>query len=264
MVRVLLVEDHIAFDRQFNDIFGETGTVDKFENYESLSESNMSGWDYAFVDFELGPGEDGTAATGFSVLEYLRAHSPQTKIIGFTALTENSRPLFAMAAHHWFGAWAVREKRGCTDEILIAIRDDGRNPTSELIAKLLREESWRIDQLFPEANALALWRVWTEHRGAARVIATAFGHFNKNQVEAFSANAYAAVLGIRDKVKVLYGQNRRPGAPTGGGRNDNKGVTLSFVQENSEFFFAPDLQTTLTRVKPWDSPAPAPAGTGRS
>lgn len=263
MARVLLIEDHIAYDRQFKDIFGED-QFDKFDNYEKLADSNMSGWDYAFVDFDLGPGDEKAGTTGFSVLEYLRIHSPDTKIVGFTAIIDNARPLFAMAAHHWFGAWAVRDKSGCTDEILIAIRDEGRNPTSDLVAKLLHDESWRIDQLFPEPNALALWRVWTEHRGAARAIASAFTYFNKNQVEAFSKDVTAAVLGIREKVKVLYGHNHRPGVPTGGARNDNKGITLAFVQENSVFFFAPDLETTLARVKPWETTAPASVGESRS
>lgn len=242
---VLLVEDLEGFDRQFRDIFGE---VDRFAKFGDLVASKKRGWSYAFVDFDL---ED--EATGFSVLDYLHEHSPGTKIVIYTALTENGRALFAMAARHWYNVWAVREKHGCTDDVLIAVRDEGRNPSIDRTNEILDRESWRIDTLFPQFDSVKLWSVWVEYGGSTRSIADAFKYFTRTQNDKFGTQVTAAILEMRIHIGALLGQRSTPVPAVGGKRTDNKVITTTFVQANSAFFHAGDLERVVSRVRPWES-----------
>ncbi|MFC7962819.1 response regulator [Rhodococcoides kroppenstedtii] len=242
---VLLVEDHQAYELQFREIFGD---VDRFGSAEDLVESGMKGWPYAFVDFDLD-----REGTGLGVLEYLREHSPGTRVVIFTSLSENGRALFALAAYHWYGAWAVTEKRSCSDEVLTALGREGRNPTPAGTVKLLREQAWRVDTLFPLPHALGVWRVWVAFGGSAPAIAKAHPYWNRNDLYDFSTDTTAAVSQFRQQCAALLAPPvQMPNGHMSQLSGQNQKVITAFVETHSKFFYAPELDRIVNRVAPWN------------
>ncbi|BCN51604.1 hypothetical protein [Prescottella equi] len=258
-MRVLLVEDFSGFKRQFESVFG---SVDLYLSFEEMKADGdlQFGWDYAFVDFELGSSE----ATGFSVLNLLRHRSPETKVILFTALDEN-RTLHALAAFHWFTVWGITTKRGCTDEALIALRDGGVNPTPRRWLEVFRNEAWRIDTLFPDHQSLARWLIWSDYLGTANAIALAFDYLGgKNEIGVFKKKIVDAVKGIEPITDMVKGESPSVGglSPTlqsvlklkmGHSDPDARAAsaTVSFANDNAMFFNCPELEGILKVREPW-------------
>src|SRR5690349_3817845 len=100
--RVLLVEDHAAFNGELRDGFGRAD-ITHARSVHALRPLPPADWHAAFIDSQLADDD----LTGLSAYLHLRQVSPRTRCVTLTALGESGRTLFAVAASRWFRAWAT-------------------------------------------------------------------------------------------------------------------------------------------------------------
>ena len=241
MTRILLLEDEPTYDSHFEKTFGE-GAVDSFRSVEEVVAALKTsiGWNYAFLDFDLG---QKSSKTGLSAFALLKEHSPLTKLIGFTNVGENSRTLFAVAAYRWFNMRGLLHKSDATSARLQAIAQ-GRDlmPNEEWRTSLLRE-SWRVDELFPHKRFGPLWREVT----AARAQPLALSRRVPGEPESFARKTFvpratAAAAAFSEVFLPTLNLNDEKPQPT----------LIEFVRQNYTFFSAPDLLEILEIVRPWN------------
>lgn len=233
--RVLLVEDHSAFNGQLRDGFGRA-EITHARSVHELRALPPADWDVAFIDFQLGDDD----LTGLSAYLHLRQVSPRTRCVTLTALGESGRTLFAVAASRWFGAWATLDKRILDDERIRGIAA-GLDPTPELWTENLRLHAYLVDLMFAQPAWVQFWRRWLEaggtHRGMAQLIpgsgqaARDFAAANVGNIHNFS-DAFL-----------------RTGATVQSGKPQV--VIGTFVEKHHLFFQAPDLAVAVDAAQPW-------------
>lgn len=243
--KVMLLEDH-QFGHQFRHVFG---TCDHYYTVGELAGASGSGWDYAFIDFELA-----NNYTGLGALLYLREYSPETKIITFTATGERGRTLFALAAKRWFGAWALLDKGLAGDDTLEGIRA-GINPTTPQWDSKLATSGWMINMLFRRPLWLQMWRLWPTYDGSVRALKTANPELGPAAIREFSEQAPEVVAALQATffpTEITLAEQHTDRA-TGGKRGYAKrAVPLSaFGRTHSNFFNAPELPEVLEFAEPW-------------
>ena len=233
--RVLLVEDHSAFNGQLRDGF-ERAEITHVRSVAELRALEAADWDVAFIDFQLGDGD----LTGLSAYLHVKQVSPRTRCVTLTALGESGRTLFAVAARRWFGAWATLDKRILDAERIREIAT-GANPTPELWTENLRHHGYLIDLMFAEPAWVQFWRRWLEaggtHRGMAMLI--------PGSAQACLDFARANVGNIHNLSDAFLGT-------TGTARSSKPQVVIStFVEKHHLFFQAPDLVAAVDAAQPW-------------
>lgn len=240
MTRILLLEDEPTYDSHFENAFGK-GVVESFRNVDEImvSLNTSTGWNYAFLDFDLGRT---SSKTGLSAFALLKEHSPLTKLIGFTNVGENSRTLFAVAAYRWFNMRGLLNKSDATQERLRAIVQGRDLMPNDEWSRLLLKESWRVDDLFSHERFGPLWR----EVPAARAQPFALAMHVPGETESFArktfvpraTSAAAAFSEIFLPTLTLLDEKPQP-------------TLIEFVRQNFTFFSAPDLLEILNLVQPW-------------
>jgi hypothetical protein len=238
MTRVLLLEDLPGFDALFGKVFG-VDNVDAYRNFEDLRDglAQPRGWEYAFLDFSLG--ED-SAFTGLSAFNAVRNASPRTRTIGFSSLKESSRPLFAAAAHHWFGMWALMDKSDASPATLEQI-GRGENPTRRGWAEKLRNHAYLVDGLFNHPRSGEMWRATSRAGG------TATGY--KAHLPSMTAKVARTIIDATVEEAINFSAAFL--GADGLGTTKPQPVMLEFHRANQTFFLAPDLLDVLDQIKPW-------------
>jgi CheY-like chemotaxis protein len=256
MTTVLLVEDHPSPSYLFTQVFG-AGAVTWIKSARDAVDLIEQGYrpDVAFIDFELGlQADDGT---GLAVWLAFRTHSPETRGIAYTTLSENGRTLYAVAARHWLGAAAVVDKSADGQMILALAR--GANAMHPGWQEKLRHASL-IDGIFAKPLWLEIWRVWGKAHGSVSAVITLAGaQLTPTGVRKFQDDAVSHVLALRTTVlgeEIVEDPNR--------GNNARQAPLTAFAHAHSMFFAAPELRTVLDIAKPWErfEPAPAPRARG--
>jgi hypothetical protein len=234
--KVVLLEDH-QFGHQFTHVFGK---CDHYFTVGEMAAAGGSGWDYAFIDFELAD-----KYTGLGALIYFREYSPQTKVIVFTAIGERGRTLFALAARCWFDAWALLDKGLASDETLGMVKD-GVNPTTDVWTAKLARNGWMINMLFQKPLWLQMWRLWPIYDGSVRALRRANPDLRPSAIRDFSEQAPDVVSAFQDQffpTEVALASRQ----------NTARAVPLStFGRTHSNFFSAPELTEVLEIAEPWN------------
>lgn len=233
--RVLLVEDHSAFNHELREGF-KRAEITHVRSVHALRALEPADWDVAFVDFQLGDGD----LTGLSAYLHLKQVSPRTRCVTLTSLGESGRTLFAVAASRWFGAWATLDKRMLDEESIRAIAT-GVNPTPELWTENLHHHAYLIDRMFAEPSWAQFWRRWLEaggtHRGMAMLVPGS-GH---------ACRSFAAenVDNIRNFSDAFLGAAAKTSS------TKTQVVISTFVEKHHLFFQAPDLTAAVDHAQPW-------------
>jgi hypothetical protein len=233
--RVLIVDDHKAtLSRGLAVALGQP--CDALVSLEEVKNAgDPARWTAAFVDFDLSSNTE----TGLSIMEYLFDHSPNTKRVVHTSLSDNGRTLFALAAHAWFDVDLIIDKNSDEETLRSAI-EPGQNPTPPgWLHKLSAGDDLIEDLLRP--GWLDLWRLWPSVNGSAAVAAKRLpGH--QPRPRDFASAAIEVVTKYREIFQLA---NLTPIYER---RNSALAVPLtSFAEANSKFFNAPDLEGVLAR-----------------
>jgi hypothetical protein len=235
MSRVLIVDDHkTTLSRGLAAALGQP--CDTLVSLEEVKNAgNPAQWTVAFVDFDL----SSSTETGLSIMEYFFDHSPNTKRIAHTSLSDNGRTLFALAAHAWFGVNIIIDKNSDEETLKRAIMPD-QNPTPPgWLRKLSAAEDLIEDLLRP--GWLALWRLWPSVNGSASVAAKRLPGYQPRPRD-FAEAAIKVVAKYREIFQLASL------SPAYERKYNAKAVPLtSFAEANSKFFNAPDLEAVLAR-----------------
>lgn len=239
--RVLVVEDHARLRHGFQHAFADS--CDFVTSYGALVNADPpeGGWDYAFVDFNLGPG---SRFSGLSVLRHLQLASPRTRTIVYTQMEEPGREMFAVAARLWFDAWGIVAKGDDSDEVLARIKI-GENPTPALWIEAWKTGARTLDPLFPDATWTAYWQAACEFHGQAAMMADRLGLRYKRDLD----RTYTARAKIVGNDFASQFQARRN--PFDFDNRSNAVQIGAFAHLNAPFFLAPDLPDIVAHVMPW-------------
>jgi len=246
MSRILLVDDHPAEASHHRALF--RGDVDICRDYSELIKAinDNADWSAAFVDFDLSGVSGKPQRTGLSALRLLKQLRPRTRRIVYTTFDENGRMLYAVAAHHWLKTEIILHK--ASDDRVLENAADPRapNPTPPAWQEKLRRAPL-IDYLFAQDNWLPLWRIWSDYNGSIKVVSDHLPSKNTpRSVREFSEQATDAMINFK---AAFYGQAQT----TYVRRNVARATPLvAFVDANSKFFNALDLQEVLDLAKPWE------------
>ena len=182
--------------------------------------------------------------SGFAVWVALREHSPQTRSIAYSTLSDRGRSLYAVATRQWFGSFAIVDKSA--DGPMLQALARGANVMPPGWQDRLREAS-RINGLFARPSWLDIWRTYEAAKGSAAAFRGLAPHLKSSMIRQFTEEAVDHVSAVR---RLLLGEQE---VEDGGRQNiARNGPLVSFASTNSLFFNAPELQTVLDRVRPWD------------
>ncbi|UNN05230.1 hypothetical protein [Rhodococcus opacus] len=289
--QVIVLEDHPALRTAFEAAVGaETlywcSTVNEFRY---VLDSGVIP-DLAFLDFALdtaGLGIGGTFAsetgTGFGALIELHRrfgplnNMPKPRTIISTALNDQGRLLYAIAASHWFDADVVVDKQA-VQAALIADIIAGSDPTPPNLKTNLRTNGYVLDDLFAATDWAAIWQVWAASAGRDEVAyARLNGTVAKNAIRKFRENMPERVQNLHDAfflheqwgkldlaqianevsqptVKdLIHNWIRKFEADekrTKNVRYDYRPL-LGLAHQHSAFFTAPELNAAVTVAEPW-------------
>lgn len=241
MPDVVLVDDHPAFGDQHRQVFGDG--VHWCRSASQLAADLDSGtqWTTAFVDFDLGRGQQ----TGLTAMTLLAKHSPQTRAIAYTSLSDNGRTLFAVAAYRWFGCTSVLDK-SLGDAGTLRAAAAGANPTPPAWRNRLHHSAHLIDELFQEPSWTALWRVWPDVNGSMRAVRDALPGHTPYSIGQFAKLALPAMENFES---AFLGRQR---LPVDRGNTARATPLARFAHSHDAFFRAPDLGLALDHGKPWE------------
>jgi hypothetical protein len=241
--RVVVVEDQAAhLDYVRSKLPAPEFTVDLFSTIGELDRAAQRGeeWDVAFVDFHLAP----DCTTGLTALKILHDYAAVSKTVAYTTFGENSRVLYAVAARRWFDVTAVLDKGDPDPGRLASFTKrllEGEDPSQPGWRERLRHADV-MDQLLPEPQWLRTWRSWCRQHGDRRAVATETG-LSASALRKFSEDAIKAIdsferrFGGEDAVLTDHRASR--------GNVQRIGPINRFVERNSFFFFAPDLDKVI-------------------
>jgi CheY-like chemotaxis protein len=245
MSRILLVDDQPPHASHHRRLFGDA--VDVCCDYNELIKAVVSGkdWSAAFIDFDLSGISEEPRRTGLSALRILKQQRPNTRRIAYTTLSDNGRILYAAAARHWLSTEVILDKSSDDQALRDAVNPQAANPTpSAWLQKLKRAQL--IDYLFARDNWLPLWRIWSTYNGSIKVVNDHLPRGNTpTSVREFSEQATDAMANFKAQ---FYGQTSMSYTR---GNHALATPLVAFIDANTKFFHAPDLQETLDLAKPW-------------